>query len=1245
MTGVSELTHPSVPDSTTPLSASPILDYTRALNLAATEHYESAIKVLRDVTARAPGHGPAWQKLSELLYLAGKDEESSSANARAAGLTAEFDPLTDDRDSAKIEADEQVLREHLSALATAGEQQNKLRSHLREHPADAVALRALGRLERDRGHVPTARNLFERALELATYYVGAREDLVLVLRVLQDDAHALAETRLLIAQSPESVNYRALLAAGLFEVGDMEAAIPVLEQLIREDSSRVRIRGLYAQTLYYAGRRHDSARECRALLEMRPGMGAAYSRLAEMRDDFLGPADVTAMREHLREPGEDKPNSALIQFALGLVLEQTGDFSGSFAAYEAGTALAREIAADKSGPYDVATDVDKMRRRCAVFTRKTLSKCAVPQPAAAAITPIFIVGMPRAGSTLVEQILGSHSLVEATLELPVLNKIAGDLSRSRALVTPDAYPECMTSLSEERLAELGARFIRDAAAYRKTDRPYFVDKCPWNWFEAGLIRMILPQARIVDIRREPMAACFGMYKQNLADAGAFSNDFNDLATYYTEYVRTMDHYDTAMPGHIYCLSYERLVEDTENQIRRLLDYCGLPFEENCLRFWETQRPVSTPSAEQVRRPIFRDAVQQWRRFEPWLGPLKEALRKAETAAAAAPQPAGYDFALTFAAMSVCDPAMKKLRAVTRREPTHAGAWSKLAELLRLSGKDKAADDAAAAAARHAGEASNWQKTRDLRTAPQLEAAKEAFETELKGKERGKQMNWLRNHLAENPTDTAAIFLLSDLEFEDRDELTSLALLERALELAPAYHAARYQFARRLADGQFVRALEHTSFLVRRVPQNPIYRELHAEQLRQIGRFSEAIALTDELLREFPRHPRFRFRYGLLLRSLGRRDESARAFRACLQIAPAMGEAYAGLADLKDNLLTDDDVTAIRGHMADPSLPPHDRMNMYYALGSALERRGDFSASFKAYQAAARLFRGAFLGMGEAHNEEETVGRIRGLKNFYTQRFLSPSPAAPTNRDVTPIFVVGMPRAGSTLVEHILGSHSQVEATSELPLIGQIVRDIAISRRLVMGTAYPERLSDMTPDELAALGNLYIERARDFRKTDWPYFVDKRPWNWIDAGLIHLILPHSKIIDIRREPMAACFANFKQKLPKDAEFSNDLAELGHYYNLYVSLMDHWKEVMPGRIHFVQYERLVQNTENEIRRMLEYCGLPFEEGCLRFWESDRAVTTPSAEQVRRPIYLDAVEQWRNFEPWLGPLKAALSEPARA
>ena len=822
--------------------------FEQALTVAAMGFHQAATKALLNVTARAPGHGPAWRKLAELLRLAGKDKEAEAAAARAVGQETAWPPAADRRAPAEIDAAEQALRKRMAEIAAPPEQLKSLRDHLRGHETDVTAMRLLGRLEWRRGDLVTARVLFERALDLAPVYEGARADLAQLLGALSEAARAVAETARLVALAPANVTYRVLHADALRAIGDLEGAIPIMEQLIREEPTRVRFRCVYAQALHFAGRREDSVREFRACLELQPGMGKAYWGLAELRGGFLTADDIAAMRVHLSDVGQDKPSRMLMQYALGQALEQTGDFAGSFAAYEAGAVLAREIAASGDEAYNPIQNADQVRRRRAVFSAPALAARASPA-AKPDSTPIFVLGMPRAGSTLVEQILASHSLVEATLELPVLGNITRDLSLSRRLVTADAYPECVADLTGPELAELGARYIDEAAAYRGTDRPFFIDKRPWNWLDAGLIEMILPHAKIIDIRREPMAACFAMYKQMLANDATFSNDFNDLAQYYTHYVGMMAHYDRVMPGHIHFLSYKRLVEDTETEIRRLLDYCGLPFEEGCLRFWENSRAVATPSAEQVRRPIFRDALRQWRKFEPWLGPLKDALQAAEATAAAAPQPAGYEYALTLGAMSMHEAAIEQLHTITARAPTHPGAWRKLAEFVRLAGKDKEADDASAAADRCAGEAPKWRPTHDPRTPRQLEGAEHALHQRFAGMDRAGQMDLLRGQLLKHPTDAAAAHLLSRLEWQDGDEATSLSLLERTLELSPYCDTARAELAVMLTNrSYFVRALGETTILVRQAPQNPDYRAIHSDALRNVGDLTAALAVTEALVR-------------------------------------------------------------------------------------------------------------------------------------------------------------------------------------------------------------------------------------------------------------------------------------------------------------------------------------------------------------------------------------------------------------
>jgi tetratricopeptide (TPR) repeat protein len=1243
---LSETSHASLLDSEKANNAvPPSRIFEQALTLAAMGDYKEAIIVLRDVTARAPGHAPAWEKLSELLRFAGIDEEARTAKLRAAGTGTAWAPACDLRSSDEIVASERVLSKRIAEMDGLPERLDALHEHLRRHETDAVALRLLGRLELERGDPFAARALFERAVDLAPDYEGARANLAQLLRTMREDTRALAETTRLIALKPANMVYRALHADALRAIGDVESAIPIIEQMIREESARPRFRCVLANALRVADRPDESVREFRTALDLQPGMGEAYWGLAELRGNILDADDIADMRQHLRRGDENLLNRFLLQSALGLALERAGKFADSFAAYEAAAAVSQEMCASSGEVYNSATEADQLARRRAVFAAYSSSTSAAPTEKPDS-TPIFVVGLPRAGSTLVEQILASHSLVEGLSELPALQNLVRDLSLSRRLVTPDAYPECVRDLNRSDLAELGSNYLRRAAAYRKTGRPYFVDKQSWNWREVGLIRLILPHAKIVDVRREPMAACFAMYKHMQAN-DATNCDFKHLAHYYTQYVGMMNHLAGTMPGHIHYLSYEQLVENPTTEIRRLLEYCGLPFEDGCLRFWETSRVVATPSSQQVRQPIFRDALEQWRNFEFWLGPLKDALKAAQADAKAQPQPDGYDYALTLAAMSMYEAATEKLLAITRRVPAHPGVWLKLAELLRFDGEDKAADQAINAGMRCAAEASKWRTTSDPRTPGQLELAERELEARISGRDRASQMDLLREHLYEEPTDSAALRQLSSLEYEEGDGVTALNLSERALLLSPFYNAARAEYAVRLMRGNyFAKALEQTKILLRQAPGNREYHVIRVDALIGVGEFVGALAMTDELLDEYPRNPRLWYRRGKLLHYLGRRDDSAEAYRTCLDISPQMGEAWWGLADLKGSFLSEADAEAMRAHLRDASLDSSSRMYIYYALGHTLERIGDFTGSFTAYLQGARLCRGDRLGRGDSHSDEDYVERLQGIKRVYTARNLAlhamPAEQSPA---VTPIFIVGMPRAGSTLTEQILASHSAVEGTRELPLIGDITHDLALSRRLVTPNAYPDCIMEMLPAHLAALGERYLREARPYRKTERPFFIDKRPWNWMEVGLIHLILPQAKIIDIRREPMAACFAMFKQVFLDSSDFSNSLHDLGRYYVGYADLMEYWQAVLPGRVHFVRYERLVEDTENEIRRMLDYCGLPFEGGCLRFWETKRAVTTPSAAQVRRPIYRDALEQWRNYEPWLAPLKAALSTPAPA
>jgi hypothetical protein len=305
--------------------------------------------------------------------------------------------------------------------------------------------------------------------------------------------------------------------------------------------------------------------------------------------------------------------------------------------------------------------------------------------------------------------------------------------------------------------------------------------------------------------------------------------------------------------------------------------------------------------------------------------------------------------------------------------------------------------------------------------------------------------------------------------------------------------------------------------------------------------------------------------------------------------------------------------------------------MHYSLGRALEVAGDYAESFKHYAEGARIRR------SQVHySADDTHSAVQRAKAIFEADFFARHNSEGFC-DPAPIFVVGLPRSGSTLIEQILSSHSAVEGTMELPDLAIMAREIGGGTG--PGGTYPECLDALAPDTPAALGRSYIERTRHQRKLGRAHFIDKMPNNWIHVGLIRLILPRAKIIDARRQPMAACFSTFKQHFARGQNFSYDLTELGRYYRDYVALMAHFDSAAPGAMHRIMYEDIVEHTEREIRLLLEYCELPFEEACLNFHETKRAVRTASSEQVRRPIFREGLEQWRKYEPWLDELRQAL------
>jgi predicted Zn-dependent protease len=586
-----------------------------------------------------------------------------------------------------------------------------------------------------------------------------------------------------------------------------------------------------------------------------------------------------------------------------------------------------------------------------------------------------------------------------------------------------------------------------------------------------------------------------------------------------------------------------------------------------------------------------------------------------------PRAAGvhYEWALTQAELGNTKGAVASLRHALALKPNLAQAWRALGDLHTLAGEPAAAE---AAYAQHVRAGVHDPVLR--------QAAAALCDNDLPLAE-----HLLRGHLRANPTDVAALRMLAEAgtrlgRYEDAE-----SLLTRCLELMPGFTPARHNYAVVLfRQGKAAEALPQIQMLLAEAPDNPVYRNLLAACLAMVGEHQASIAAYETVLKRVPNEPKIWLGFGHVLKTSGRRADSVHAYRACTRLAPGFGEAWWSLANLKNEELTPGDIAVMRTQLTQTGPGPEDLFHLHYALGHALERGGDYAGSFPHYAEGARLRREQVNYSADRTHAQMQRARATLTADFFASR------AGWGCQDPSPIFIVGLPRAGSTLIEQILASHSAIEGTMELPEMVNIARDLGRGE-----DAYPAPLADLSPEQAQALGHRYLDRTRIHRKLGRPFFIDKLPNNFVHTGLIHLILPNAKIIDARRAPMASCFSAFKQHFARGQHFSYDLTELGLYYADYVALMAHFEAALPGRIHRVQYEAMVNDTEGQTRRLLTYLGLPFEPACLRFHENDRAVRTASSEQVRRPIFREGLDHWRHYEPWLAPLRAALGALAEA
>ena len=559
-----------------------------------------------------------------------------------------------------------------------------------------------------------------------------------------------------------------------------------------------------------------------------------------------------------------------------------------------------------------------------------------------------------------------------------------------------------------------------------------------------------------------------------------------------------------------------------------------------------------------------------------------------------------------------------LRAVNIN-PALPASWARLESLYRMTGDQKNA----ATAADHV--ATLKRLPVEVVSATALLADGELSAAEA----------MVRPFLLRYPTNVEAMRLLARIGIARQVFDDAELLLDAVLELAPDYRVARVEYAQVLLDRhKHAQAVQQLEKLLEAEPDNRQYRTLYATASVGVGDHEKALKLYQELLQGAPQSAELHLSIAHSLKTLGQRDAAIEAYRRAAAARPDYGDAYWSLANLKTYQFTPQELDVMRSREAAPQTTLLDRYHLCFALGKALEDQGEYAESFRYYE------RGNALKKSESSYRPEPIERNTRLqkeictRDFFARRAGVGSPSG------DPIFIVGLPRSGSTLIEQILASHSTVEGTHELADIQRMAHEFQGRDADLTDPRYPKILTELAPQEFRSLGEKYLKDTQVYR-TGKAHFIDKMPNNFRHLGLIHLILPNARIIDARRDPMACCFSNLKQLFAAGQEFTYGIEDIARYYRSYLELMRHWNAVLPGRVLRVMHEDVVDDLEGNVRRILEFCDLPFEQGCIEFYKTDRSVRTASSEQVRQPIFREGLDQWKNYEPQLKPLAEALGD----
>lgn len=557
------------------------------------------------------------------------------------------------------------------------------------------------------------------------------------------------------------------------------------------------------------------------------------------------------------------------------------------------------------------------------------------------------------------------------------------------------------------------------------------------------------------------------------------------------------------------------------------------------------------------------------------------------------------------------PAVENFEKAISLDPKRASSFLKLSKALAMSGRMDEARQAVSESARLDPARGSLQKAAELVHAGEHDKAEKIY----------------RKVLTDDPDNVDALRLLAEVAATHKEYRDAEIFLKRAVERAPDFaHAWANLVIAQIELEKNEDAIRSAERLVALTPERPDALLLLANSCASAGRHDEALLHYQKVIEIAPTHAGALSSLGHTLKTVGRQEEAIEVYRRCIRDNPNFTEPYWSLANFKTFRFEDEEVAAMESLLGKQDLSDESQVQLCNALGLELESRQDYDRAFGYFERGNKIRRQA-----EYYDPVESEGAHERNIEIFSQEFLQQH-AGRGDQNPSPIFIVGLPRSGSTLIEQVLASHPQVEGTHELAEVGRTIRDI--SRILNKKARYPQVLQSFDASNFASMGENYIARTRKFRGGR-KHFTDKNPNNYLHIGLLSLILPNAKIINARRHPLDSCFGSYKQLFAKGQPFSYDLVELGEYYTQYQRIMDHWHDVLPGHVLDVHYEDVVDDLETQVRRILQHCDLPWDDQCLRYYETGRAVKTASSEQVRKPIYKTSVNLWRHYEAHLEPL----------